>query len=1492
MRQLRNARRALLGSIIALMLCFAMLLGTTFAWFTDSVTSDNNQIVAGNLDVELYHTNATVSNETVEGATDLFADVDAGRWEPGAIAYEKFTVANEGNLAFKYQFALSATNPTVVDGVSFASLLKVAVVGPNFEYSREKIAQITEWESLASFFLYGQLEEGATETHGIVIWWEPSANDNLFNMNNGKTIEAKVDLGVTLIATQLGSEYDSFGNDYDSSADGFVSTLYGFGSESDLNAFGGASSNLGVENGSAVVNGAGATNTTENVEMNLYQTTQSYDMDITDMTSGESITVSAGTETEQSNIKIERGSAKIYVGENFETLLGTLEGTEITVAHTSFVNAKGELVITTVISDGKDVLSYSETFSEVVDVTANVTWKIEEVTETSKVKLDNFAVESIAVVDGADALRAILAEGGDIVVSGVYNANDNITYSGMQTEYAIDTEKVTSFKGGSFVLDNDAAYGIILGIEKDFTVSDMSIVSNANWSVLGYVDANAVLNLNNITVEAKDGQGLYLYGPGTSVLGNVQVNHEAIDPDLVASHPWANTALAFSNGHTTVINGGTYVGQKYGMYVYSSGANVVINGGTFKAPVVVAADAQNGANAYVTINGGNFDGKFESVNVWGGSTALITINGGNFTNFSTTANKRITIKGGTFDADPTQWLAFGYEAQKDGDLWKVVRSEVAEVSTPDQLVIALTEGFNSKLVKDVTVTEPVLVPEGVTATLDLNGFALKSADAANKYAINNHGDLTLKDSVGTGAITARGIYNGYDANGAHCASAKLTVLGVDINAMGTNGGACIYNYGEVIINGGDFVSNGGYGLNNQSTGKMTILNGSVRGGIYNLGELTVDNATVYQHISGRHAIYNWEGKVVINGGAFDSESGNELILADGTGASVVINGGTFDKTAKSWLLGAATGKNITFVINGGTFNGYVNMPEMSVDTIRPYGDPIVVYGGTFNFDPTKWILPGYKVTKNDDGTWTAAQNIVYTAEELASAITNAVEGDIITFGQDINVTNPMHGSNALNFAQAKNITLDLNGFVLSADTGNSVIRFNIAGSGATKDVTLTLKNGKIIVGSGTYVGVMASAPDATAKAIMVLEDLVIENSKANDCAVKSWANAVVLANNVTVNSTNGAGCFYAVGGEIVLDNCTANQSGFYADNFFLSTAVAVSNGGKAIVNSGTYSAIYKGANAYGGNGTYYGNSAAAIMSSGGTLIINGGTFTNGNPADASEYDLAHGLIVTDAGAVVEINGGIFNALKSIVEINNNIGGTNPKATIAGGIFNTDPTKPANFGGQFIALKKNLVVVENADGTFSVEPKRVATSEELIAAINEAQDGDIIYLAAGEFVLRFTNNVSFNADNLTFVGIEGTKLSISSSEVWYGRVQGSNVTFENIHFTSSVGTTGLATYKNCTFDDWTICASSNNEKTYFEGCKIDGCLNTSVDFSSGDTYLKNCVIAKAEFSGAATMYFEDCTIGELISWDMSTVLENCTVETLDDSHMVDHQIVVK
>ena len=48
----KTTKKALLGSLLALVLCFSMLVGTTFAWFTDSEFINGNKIQAGTLDIE------------------------------------------------------------------------------------------------------------------------------------------------------------------------------------------------------------------------------------------------------------------------------------------------------------------------------------------------------------------------------------------------------------------------------------------------------------------------------------------------------------------------------------------------------------------------------------------------------------------------------------------------------------------------------------------------------------------------------------------------------------------------------------------------------------------------------------------------------------------------------------------------------------------------------------------------------------------------------------------------------------------------------------------------------------------------------------------------------------------------------------------------------------------------------------------------------------------------------------------------------------------------------------------------------------------------------------------------------------------------------------------------------------------------------------------------------------------------------------------------
>ena len=214
----KSTKHALLASILSIVMCFAMLIGSTFAWFTDEVKSGMNKIVAGNLDVELYHSNGNVTEEKVNETTNLFIGKDGNAilWEPGVMVYENFTVKNEGTLALKYRLTLNS-NFNLVAGKSLKDVLKVAVIEGAFEGDRATAQALTFDKTLADFEQTGVLAAGAADdTYAIVIYWEPSDRDNDYNIAGS---ELFVEIGANLVATQAASENDSFDNNYDSGAD-------------------------------------------------------------------------------------------------------------------------------------------------------------------------------------------------------------------------------------------------------------------------------------------------------------------------------------------------------------------------------------------------------------------------------------------------------------------------------------------------------------------------------------------------------------------------------------------------------------------------------------------------------------------------------------------------------------------------------------------------------------------------------------------------------------------------------------------------------------------------------------------------------------------------------------------------------------------------------------------------------------------------------------------------------------------------------------------------------------------------------------------------------------------------------------------------------------------------------------------------------------------------------------------------------------------------
>lgn len=246
-------KKALFISTCALLFSMLMMAGSTFAWFTDSVSTGSNKITTGSLKVELLHTNAEVKDEAkVTQNTLLFTDEngEAISWEPGAVAYENFTVKNAGDLALNYRLALDLNNANTIKGTdkSLKDVLKVKVVkgGVTASDVTENSLKNAEGFKAVDGDQLNILEKAAgngtqklakstsSAVYGVILYWQPNADtDYEYNLANyqdkdsdGKSVDKtsdgkdrlSIDLGVSLGATQAMEEFDSSGNDYDKAA--------------------------------------------------------------------------------------------------------------------------------------------------------------------------------------------------------------------------------------------------------------------------------------------------------------------------------------------------------------------------------------------------------------------------------------------------------------------------------------------------------------------------------------------------------------------------------------------------------------------------------------------------------------------------------------------------------------------------------------------------------------------------------------------------------------------------------------------------------------------------------------------------------------------------------------------------------------------------------------------------------------------------------------------------------------------------------------------------------------------------------------------------------------------------------------------------------------------------------------------------------------------------------------------------------------------------
>ena len=224
----KATKRALLTSVMALVMCVVMLVGTTFAWFTDTASTAVNKIQAGNLKMEVTYKN-TVGGGFKKVDKEIPVFNNSALWEPGHVEFAVLNVKNIGTLALKYKLGIniaSETGSTNVNGDTFnlSDYIKFAVIeGDATENGIERAALVAAAERVGSKLINeGYSKEShldtkdANETVTLVVWMPTDVGNEA---NHAVNADAPViSLGINAFATQYTYEKDSFDDQYDKDA--------------------------------------------------------------------------------------------------------------------------------------------------------------------------------------------------------------------------------------------------------------------------------------------------------------------------------------------------------------------------------------------------------------------------------------------------------------------------------------------------------------------------------------------------------------------------------------------------------------------------------------------------------------------------------------------------------------------------------------------------------------------------------------------------------------------------------------------------------------------------------------------------------------------------------------------------------------------------------------------------------------------------------------------------------------------------------------------------------------------------------------------------------------------------------------------------------------------------------------------------------------------------------------------------------------------------
>lgn len=746
-----------------------------------------------------------------------------------------------------------------------------------------------------------------------------------------------------------------------------------------------------------------------------------------------------------------------------------------------------------------------------------------------------------------------------------------------------------------------------------------------------------------------------------------------------------NSWYTIANYGTMTINNGTTVKNAggYSSNIRNGGqdsmAKLTINGGTFDGGVNTV---KNDANGVLEIKGGELKNTAQYVIMnWNQAT----ISGGTFETAETAGAVlfssaygdgsalcgELTITGGTFKAAGNELIVDAYDASNHGTVkisggsfnlavdpkhcdtgFIPTQNEDGTYGVKEGTYVAETGGVyyeslqaaidaaprngTVKLLADtrenVTISTPYL-------TLDLNGHTLNGGTEKGKPALTVTARVTVKDGseAQTGTImredTAEnsGVSSHYviDIQG----SGWLTFESGNVK----NGSGVVGVKGASLVRVGD-----------DSVAKYPGLN--IKGGTFtqdnfivikvDRGDLFLNGGTL--NSANSYAIEDWH-RATIKGGTVNGAVA-AWTYSGGLNSDLTISGGTINGDVTSVNYGNAEGKTAKVSITGGTINGNLDTRSYNPATneLTSINDAakatIEVTGGTFNNDPTKYVVENSKVTNNGDGTFGVEKAYLakigdksyYTMDEAFHAVT---EGQTIVLLRDYTTASSQNSG-------SKSFTFDLNGYTwtyTSTDVNCAAFEINYP------DVTLTVKNGKVV--SNSMLGLIPSAMGGTItydNAGLVFEGIdATANGHSGIETNGNNTNDSVTLRNSTLNVPNGFGIYFPSSGTLTIENSKINAKTMGVQ--VCAGSLSINEGSAITVSDGP---VDKTEN----DGAIQDGAAISIVNRTGykglgTITVTGGTFTakTGNAA-IKAYNWANNT-ETDftEPTKVEVSGGTFSA---------------------------------------------------------------------------------------------------------------------------------------------------------------------------------------------------------------------------------------------------------